>query len=197
MKKDDLRKLVEAGYDAGCYEATFRSAVTLKRPEKYFLDKVLEFSLPHPEILDLGSGTGVPIDKYLVERGAKMTGVDFSAKHVTAARMNVPTALFIEDDFSRIEFGEAKFDAVISVYAIFHIPRDEHKTLFHKIHTCLKRRGVFMANLRHFRLRIQRGTRLGRSSYGLEHIRRKDLCQPHQGGELFHFGNAVRRQTRG
>jgi SAM-dependent methyltransferase len=143
----DMRKIVEEGYDKGDYPTAFRLNQTPNDMEKYFLDKVLEHCPQKPRILDLGSGIGIPFDKYLVEKGAEVTGIDISQKHVTIAQENVPGARFIKGDFSHLDFKEADFDAIISFYAIFHIPRKEQKTLFLKIYKLLRRKGVFMATL--------------------------------------------------
>lgn len=145
--KDHMRKLVQQGYDNGDYAHTFRRDRTMPEMAGYFLDKTLQLSPPTPKILDLGSGTGVPFDAYLVERGADVTGVDISQKHTDAARENVPGARFVKGDFSRIDFDGESFDAAIALYAIFHIPRDEHAELFLKVHGLLRARGVFLATL--------------------------------------------------
>ena len=41
----------------------------------------------------------------------------------------------------------ATFDALISFYAIFHLPREEHSELFHRIHTWLKPGGYLLATV--------------------------------------------------
>ena len=45
------------------------------------------------------------------------------------------------------EFRAASFDAVVSFYAIFHLPREQHEALFERIHGWLKPRGYLMASL--------------------------------------------------
>lgn len=145
--KNEMRKIVETGYDHGDYVAAFRREQTPNAVEKHFLDRLFQLSAQSPRILDLGSGTGIPIDKYLVEKGAEVTGIDISQKHVIQARKNVPQARFILGDFSRIDLAEASFDAVVSIYAIFHIPREEQGALFRKAHGLLKAPGVFLATL--------------------------------------------------
>jgi SAM-dependent methyltransferase len=61
------------------------------------------------------------------------------------AKRNVPTGEYIEGDFSRADFDVGSFDAVVSFYAIFHIPRDEHEALFEKIARALRSNGLLLA----------------------------------------------------
>ena len=145
--KNEMRRIVEAGYNHGDYVGAFRRQQTPNALEKHFLDKVLRLSGQSPAILDLGSGTGIPIDKYLVEKGANVTGIDISQKHLAKARKNLRQAKFIHGDFSRIDLAGVSFDAVVSIYAIFHIPREEQGPLFQNVHRWLKTSGVFMASL--------------------------------------------------
>ena len=48
-----------------------------------------------------------------------------------------------------VEFEPSRFDAVVAFYSIFHIPRDEHPTLFSRIHKWLKPDGYLLCTLSH------------------------------------------------
>jgi ubiquinone/menaquinone biosynthesis C-methylase UbiE len=76
-----------------------------------------------------------------------VTGVDFSQKNINLARKNVPEAEFIKGDFSMIDFKKESFDAIVSFYAIFHIPREEHRDLFAKMNYLLKKKGIIIVTL--------------------------------------------------
>jgi SAM-dependent methyltransferase len=141
----NMREIVRRGYDAGDYPGVFRSRSEPNEIEHAFLGTLLDLSPANPAILDLGCGSGVPIDKYLAANGARLTGVDFSVKHLALAGRNVPSGQYIEADFSTADLGAGRFDAVVSLYAIFHIPRDEHKALLEKIARTLKEAGLFLA----------------------------------------------------
>jgi ubiquinone/menaquinone biosynthesis C-methylase UbiE len=143
----DIRKIVKEGYEKGNYVGFFRSNPQLNSMEQSQLDRLAD-SLPKgAKILDLGCGTGVPFDKYLVVRGFELTGVDFASNHIAAARENVPTATFIESDFSTLDFGTYKFDAIIAFYSIFHIPREEQQELFNKMNSLLVDGGFILVTL--------------------------------------------------
>lgn len=141
----DMRDIVRDGYEAGDYPGFFRSDIEPSEHERYFLERLLSLLPSSPRILDLGCGTGVPFDRFLAAKSAKVIGVDFSAKHIALAKRNVPAASYVEGNFSRMDFDNNDFDAVVAFYAIFHLPRDEHEALFGKIILTLKSKSLFLA----------------------------------------------------
>ena len=145
--RDNMREIVERGYDEGDYMGYFHLRETLDERETRFFSELEKHVPVDGKILDLGSGTGIPYDKFLVEKGFQVTGLDISEKHVNCARKNVTDAIFIKADFSRYDLDKEAYDAIISLYSIFHIPRDEHEALLKKIFYALKPEGVFLATL--------------------------------------------------
>lgn len=97
-------------------------------------------------ILDVGCGAGVPVARALA-RSHHVTGVDLAGEMVSRARINVPEGTFIHADIMALDFPPASFDAVVSFYAIFHVPREEHIELFRRIHRWLKPGGYLLATL--------------------------------------------------
>ncbi len=143
----DIRKIVKQGYEKGNYASYFRANPQPNELEKKFLDCLIGLIPKAAKILDFGCGTGIPFDKYLADRGFKITGVDITPKHLKQARKNVPNAKFIEGDFSRINFVNQRFHAIIALYSIFHIPREEQQNLFQKMHRLLENDGVALITL--------------------------------------------------
>jgi ubiquinone/menaquinone biosynthesis C-methylase UbiE len=138
----DYGKLVQRGYDT--VAEAFNAARSQESAD--VLAPLLKALPDGARVLDLGCGTGVPIARALAERFA-VTGVDISAAQLELARRQVPGATFIQGDMTSIEFDDASFDAVVSFYAIFHLPREQHAALFGKIHRWLKPRGYLLASL--------------------------------------------------
>lgn len=139
---EDYESLVRQGYDrcVGSYEAARQGSAA---PQ---LD-LLEACLPDgAQVLDIGCGAGVPVTQRLAER-FQVTGVDISVEQVKRARMNVPSAVFLHGDIMQVDFLPVSFDAVVSYYAIFHLPREEHPALLRKIHGWLKPGGYLLATL--------------------------------------------------
>jgi 2-polyprenyl-3-methyl-5-hydroxy-6-metoxy-1,4-benzoquinol methylase len=140
------RRAVESGYDlmAEHYLAT-------KDPEDPLALRALEdlASLLPSEaaVLDLGCGAGVPVTRWLADRGFTVTGVDVSAKQLELARTNVPDGIFLKADMTEVVFGPESFDAVVAFHSIIHVPRTEHRTLLENIHRWLKPGGALLATM--------------------------------------------------
>jgi len=74
-------------------------------------------------VLDIGIGTGTLALK-LYEGGNKITGVDFSSEMLAIAKPKMPTAKLIQFDFAHglpPEIAGAKYDFIISTYALHHL----------------------------------------------------------------------------
>lgn len=72
-------------------------------------------------VLDLCCGHGV-VSKALLNAGAQVTGLDFSAAMVSLAEANVPDAMFLQGDAMAMGFGDATFDAVAIGFGVPHFP---------------------------------------------------------------------------
>ena len=138
------KHLVREGYDkaAEAYLSTrdkFNNLVYLQR-----LDALL---MPHSLILDLGCGAGKPIDEYFVKHGHRVIGIDISEKQIALARKHVPEGRFLVGDMMSILKSAYTADAVVSFYAIIHVPRTLHRELFQKIHTLLRKSGYLLVTM--------------------------------------------------
>lgn len=102
--------------------------------------------------LDLGCGAGEPFAKNFIERGWRVTGVDFSARMLQLAGRYVPKMQCIHADMATVSFAPQSFDAVTAVYSLFHLPRAQHPALFANIRTWLRPGGklLFTYASRHY-----------------------------------------------
>lgn len=112
-----------------------------------YLEKLVTLLKPGSKVLDIGCGAGVPIDQFLVKHGHEVIGVDISEKQVALAQKNVPQAQYQVKDMSQIQESDYQVDAVVSFYAIFHIPREEHQILFKKINSFLPQGGLILVTM--------------------------------------------------
>ena len=142
-----IRKIVKEGYEKGDYVSHFRTNSQPNKMEKKFLDRIANLIPRAAEILDFGCGIGIPFDKYLADKGFKITGIDIARKHLEQAKKNVSDAKFIKGDFSKTDFGGKRFHAIIALYSIFHIPREEQQDLFQKMYELLENNGVILMTL--------------------------------------------------
>ena len=144
--KVDYRRLVREGYDR-CAPAFAAARAADEQPG---LELLLPRLAPGSRVLDLGCGPGVPVAARLAREHA-VTGVDFSSAQLRLARANVPSARFVESDLMAVDFAPASFDAIVSFYAIFHLPREEHEELFRRVERWLEPGGHLLASVTHFR----------------------------------------------
>lgn len=142
----ELKDMVEQAYDS-IAERYFEWVQDQRSPRERYTDKVLENSLVSPCILELGCGSGVPITRMLLDRGAQVIANDISTKQTSMAKEKCPQATFIPGDMVALSFEPASFDGVTCFYAIFHLPRAEQKKMLSQIHSWLKPGGLFAFNL--------------------------------------------------
>ncbi len=99
------------------------------------------------KILDLGCGTGVPIDRYLIGKGHEVVGLDISDRQLALARKNNPAAQYEAKDMQGLRDSEYSVDGLVSMYAIFHTPRETHQELFQKLRSFLPKGGVILVSM--------------------------------------------------
>ena len=113
---------------------------------------------PLQHFADLGCGSGV-LARTLLARypGAQATLVDFSEPMLAAAREQLaehkPAACFVTADLATPDWthalaGQRPFDAVVSGYAIHHLPDTRKRALYAEIFSLLAPDGMFI-NVEH------------------------------------------------
>ena len=140
------RRTVESGYD--------------RMAEQYLATKDLEDPLalatledlasllpPEAAVLGLGCGAGVPVTRWLTDRGFVLTGVDLSTRQLELAQRNVPEGTFLKADMTEVVFARGSFDAAVAFHSIIHIPRTEHLVLLESIHRWLRPGGALLATM--------------------------------------------------
>ncbi|MGG7517831.1 class I SAM-dependent methyltransferase [Allorhizobium undicola] len=90
-------------------------------------------------LMDVATGPGYAA-RLALQRGAKVTGVDFSANMIASARQNVPKAQFEIADVKSLPFNDGEFDFAISNFGFQHF--DDPAAAFREIARVLKPHGM-------------------------------------------------------
>lgn len=146
----DPNEIVRRGYDR--ISRAYRDDEGLSssgNPTDYpvWLGELMPLLPAGAPVLDLGCGCGLPADRILVDHGFGVTGLDFSPVQIERARRLVPEAEFICGNMTEVEFPVERFAAVVSLYAIIHLPLGEQPRLFADLHRWLRKGGYLMAIL--------------------------------------------------
>jgi SAM-dependent methyltransferase len=151
-RRASQRDLVRRGYDAisRAYrddEGGANPGKPDERTDDYegWVDGLAQLLRPRARVLDLGCGAGVPATRLLVERNFDVLGLDISAVQIERARQLVPGATFEQADMATWEHESASFDAVISFYALIHVPIQDQRDLFPRIRRWLRPAGYLLA----------------------------------------------------
>ncbi|MEU1107307.1 class I SAM-dependent methyltransferase [Streptomyces tibetensis] len=144
---EDPKELVRRGYDA--LSLRYDQAYGAETKYQPWISELSGRIPAGGTVLDLGCGSGVPVARTLATVGHRVTGVDISEVQIRRARELVPQAEFIRADATAVDFGPASFDAVVSFYALIHIPLEEQLPLLQKVAGWLRPGGWFLGTTGH------------------------------------------------
>jgi SAM-dependent methyltransferase len=133
----DVEELVARGYDR-IADAYARLEGEVEWPRLARLRDLLRRLPALARVLDLGCGSGLPALREIVARGHEGVGVDVSGEQIRRARENVPEAELLHAGALDLDLSPGTFDAVVSFYAIDHLPRDRHGDLLALVYTWLR-----------------------------------------------------------
>lgn len=145
MDNEAAKDLVRRGYD----ELSVRYDEAFASETKYgpWLEELLGRLSNPSRVLDLGCGSGVPVALTLAEAGHQVVGVDLSEVQVRRASERIPAATFIQADATKLDLPAGGFDAVVSFFALIHIPLDEQQELLRRIADWLRPGGLFVVTI--------------------------------------------------
>jgi 2-polyprenyl-3-methyl-5-hydroxy-6-metoxy-1,4-benzoquinol methylase len=115
-------------------------------PERAWLEKFIRTIPRGGEILDLGCGGGEPIDRYLIDRGYRLTGVDIASSMITLARTRFHRHKWIEADMRKFGGESSAYDGIVAWSSLFHLEFEMQEKLIQRMAVWLKRGGVALFN---------------------------------------------------
>jgi 2-polyprenyl-3-methyl-5-hydroxy-6-metoxy-1,4-benzoquinol methylase len=100
---------------------------------------------PGARVVDLGCGAGIPATSELAGHGFQVLGVDFSTVQIRRAHQLVPAARFVQADMTAFSLRPASVDAVVSFYALIHVPLADQQALLPRVREWIRPGGYVMA----------------------------------------------------
>lgn len=132
--------MVRDGYDKAAAAYT-QHRVDHVEPEAVAILDTLSASIPHgSRVLDAGCGGGV-ISARLTDR-FEVFGVDMSIEQLRIAKSIAPRAHLVCQDIATLSPPEGCFAAIVCVWTIIHVPREEHPGVFRRFHRSLAPGGL-------------------------------------------------------
>ena len=117
----------------GLYEETAaawadarREATPHERPHHQAFADALA---PGASVLDIGCGSGVPVARFLLERGIAVTGIDSSPSLIAMCRSRFPAAEWQVCDMRRLDL-QRRFAGLIAWYSFFHLSPEDQRAMF-------------------------------------------------------------------
>jgi SAM-dependent methyltransferase len=141
---DERKRIVASGYDAIADRFAEWQRGISGRSGLVRVKRLLARLPERPDVLELGIGAGTAPSRLLAER-ARLTGVDISAEQARRAREALPGATILEADIAEVELSGSSFDAVVALYSLNHLPREELAPLLERVRGWLRPGGLLLA----------------------------------------------------
>lgn len=143
-QRNDWHSKVAQAYDACAHAYLANKPKDALAP---YLGKLLNRLPDNALVADLGCGAGYPVAHRMVSAGHRVIGADISRTQLLLAADRVPQMASLEMDLLCPAFPDRVFDAVLSLYAIFHVPRREHRAILGRMRDLLKPGGLLLITL--------------------------------------------------
>jgi 2-polyprenyl-3-methyl-5-hydroxy-6-metoxy-1,4-benzoquinol methylase len=144
MEQTRSIEVVRSGYERAAVR--YAAARDLFKNEPH-LERFTGLCSPPARVLDVGCGSAVPVDRYLVDHGYRVTGFDVSPRQIELAKAQVPEGYFEARNMLDLQAGEFNVDGLVSFYAVFHTPRKNHSQLLRRFASFVRPDGALLITM--------------------------------------------------
>lgn len=143
---EEVNEKTRRAYDlvAERYDELFHDEMERKEYDRNLLDALAARLPAGARVCDAGCGPSGHVARYLADKGVDVTGVDISQRCVELARLRNPKIPFERQDFSRLAFPDASFDAIVSFYSILDTPKRYLDLVFREFGRVLRPGGLLV-----------------------------------------------------
>jgi ubiquinone/menaquinone biosynthesis C-methylase UbiE len=144
--REDLEWIEREAMQARCYDAMgsrYDEAFPHKEGQLDCVERLLEHVEPGARVLDVGSGTGLPTARQLLDAGCEVTCLDISTGMLDLAQANAPGASFVLGGVLDLPDQPARYEAVVAFFSLLNLPRTRIRVALQRIHSILIPSGWF------------------------------------------------------
>jgi SAM-dependent methyltransferase len=142
---DAVRQSFDAMAEA--YARAFADELSRKPFDRARLDELAAATRPDGRVLDLGTGAGGQIGRYLADQGFNVTGVDFSDRSIEIARRLNPGMTFEVADIRSLPFADDSIAAISAFYCLIYGTDDDVLAALRECRRVLEPGGRLLASV--------------------------------------------------
>lgn len=126
------------------------------------IDDLLADLPTDPDVLDIGPCDGA---RTLANLPAESVGIDISRDALALARETVPESVLLQGDMATLPIAADSMDGITAYHAVFHVPREEHPTIYEEFARVLRPGGQLLMTLSGGRFETTRRGWMGGSMF--------------------------------
>lgn len=142
-------------------------------------DKFVSFLKPGSLVLDVGCGAGVKTS-YLIKKGLKVVGIDFSEKMIEIAKQRMPDTKFLVADITEPLKLNEEFDGIFAQAVLLHIYKKDVKRVLVNLLELLKPEGYLYIAVKGVKEGQSKEQIIKENDYGYEYERFFSFYRPEE-----------------
>lgn len=131
----EFRNAVREGYDA--LADAYTEGRSHDSPGVEMVETFADELSAGSRVLDAGCGAGEPVAARLANRH-RVVGLDISGEQLRLATERGVDAALCQGDLAALPFRDDAFDALVALYSVIHVPREQHAAVYEEFHRVLR-----------------------------------------------------------